>query len=137
MTDHSLDQFLTACGATEPLRLIVEDAGTATERSFEQPFVLIGRDPRADLCFEEQRVGTRHAYLQHIAGRILFLDFKKKSHSQQAGWLDPGQALEIGTARVRLHERTPAAEWFVAGVKHPYQQSALPVVVLDIVGRGA
>src|SRR5207248_1564504 len=62
---------------------------------------------------------------------------KKKSHSQQAGWLDPGQALEIGTARVRLHERTPAAEWFVAGVKHPYQQSALPVVVLDIVGRGA
>src|SRR5262245_58849321 len=47
----SMDPFLTACGASGPLALEIEGPGLAAaeRRSFPQPFVLIGRDDRADL----------------------------------------------------------------------------------------
>src|SRR5438874_5267013 len=137
MTDHSLGQFLAACGARGPLRLVVESSAGIIERNFEQPFALIGRDPRADIRFDDPGLSNRHAYLQFIAGRLLFVDFKKKKNARQAGWLDPGQAIELGPIRLRLHESTPPADWFMRGTKLPYAEKSLLPVVLEIVGRGA
>jgi hypothetical protein len=136
MIDNSLDPFLTACGAAEPLRLVVEHPSLNGEYTFHQPFVLIGRNPAADLHVDDKRLANRHMLLQLIAGRLLYVDFETENESRRAGWLDPGQSLEIGPLRVRLHADIPRAAWLVAGHPRPYLLDPLPSISLDVFGRG-
>ena len=110
-----MDEFLEACGASGPLRLAVEEAhpsasgAGAGARVLEQPFAVIGRDPRCDVVLDHPEVSPRHVYLQIVNGRLLFIDLGSRSGVSHAGkrrkvgWLARDEALRIGPYRVRLH----------------------------------
>jgi pSer/pThr/pTyr-binding forkhead associated (FHA) protein len=110
-----MDEFLEACGASGPLRLAVEEAhpsasgAGAGARVLEQPFAVIGRDPRCDVVLDHPEVSPRHVYLQIVNGRLLYIDLGSRSGVSHAGkrrkvgWLARDEALRIGPYRVRLH----------------------------------
>jgi pSer/pThr/pTyr-binding forkhead associated (FHA) protein len=105
-----MNPFLSACGATEPLQLRVERPGTAEVqcRSFDTPFVLIGRDPLSDLQLLHGAVSARHAYLQAVGGRLFCSDLGSRQGTYLAGkrwrsgWVGPEQAIRVGPYRIRL-----------------------------------
>src|SRR5438132_1146256 len=104
-----MNPFLEACGATGPLSLNVASLGVAGEvRGFDLPFVLIGRDPRADLRLTDPEVSERHAYLQLVDGRLLCVDLGSRigvylgGKCLRLGQLDHGRAIRIGPYRIRL-----------------------------------
>ena len=105
-----MDLFLQACGATGPLQLRLEHPGSSGVecRSFDTPFVVIGRDPQSDLVLEHRDVCPRHAYLQLIGGRLYCVDLGSRSgislggQWRRAGWVEPQQAIRIGPYRIRL-----------------------------------
>lgn len=106
----SLASFLSACGAAGPLVLDVEgpEPGESRRRVLEQPFAVVGRDPRADLCLDEWHVSRRHAYLQLIDGRWFCIDLHSQTSTHWAdgqrryGWIEPGEAIDIGPFRLRV-----------------------------------
>jgi pSer/pThr/pTyr-binding forkhead associated (FHA) protein len=139
MCDQSLDLFFEACGATDALRLVVEHAEGVTHHSFRQPFVVIGRDARADLWLDNERLARRHVYLQLVAGRLLYVDFHSlvaagPDGPRRCGWLDPGHALEVGPFRIRLAEGSPEPGWAAARAS-PYGRGALRAVTLELTSR--
>jgi pSer/pThr/pTyr-binding forkhead associated (FHA) protein len=105
-----MDPFLDACGATGPLMLSVESPGlpTVDTHAFEQPFVLIGHDPRCDLRLNHPEVSERHAYLQLVAGRLVCLDLGSRNGVYQGGRrgrlmdVDRDRPIRIGPFRIRL-----------------------------------
>jgi pSer/pThr/pTyr-binding forkhead associated (FHA) protein len=137
MSDTSVDQFLEDCGSTGALRLIVEHAGVTTHHCFGQPFVLVGRDHRADLQLDVPQLDRRHAYFQLLGGRLLFVSLQRENGITRAVWLDPGQKVDLGPLSVRLHEDTPVADWVSAGLSRPYAPELLPAISLSVFGRGA
>ena len=104
-----MDSFLTACGATGLLTLEIEGPGfpVPEQRAFAQPFVLIGRDERADLLLDHDAVSRRHTYLQVVEGRLFFIDLDSRLGTAtgevlaESGWIDPGQPVAIGPFTVR------------------------------------
>jgi pSer/pThr/pTyr-binding forkhead associated (FHA) protein len=92
------------------LRLRLERSGSpAVEcRAFDAPYVVIGRDRRADLVLDHKDVCARHAYLQVIGGRLYCIDLGSSSgialggELQRAGWVEPEQSVRIGPYRIRL-----------------------------------
>jgi pSer/pThr/pTyr-binding forkhead associated (FHA) protein len=104
-----MDEFLTACGATGPLRLMVENRGlTAMPWSIPQPFALIGRDPAADLSLDHPRVDRYHAYLQVIDGGVYWVDLGSQTGTRledgtaRSGWLDYPRGIGIGPYVIQL-----------------------------------
>ncbi len=97
-----MDLFLRACGANGPLLLDVEEQGQRARRSFDQPYVLVGRDPRADLVLDHPEVSRRHAYIQVVEGGVYCVDLESRSGTHwtsspaRSGWLDPHQGIRIG-----------------------------------------
>lgn len=98
-----MDEFLKACGARGPLRLIIENRGLTPARwSGPQPFALVGRDPAADLFLDHPRVDGHHAYLQVIEGEVYWVDLgsqtgtRRENGTARSGWLDPPQGIGIG-----------------------------------------
>ena len=93
-----MQSFLTACGLTDPLQIVVEspnvDGGEL--RLLHQPFALIGRDSRADLVLNHTRVSRRHLYFQVIEGRGFWVDLESRTGTrvggevQKHGWLLKG-----------------------------------------------
>src|SRR5947209_2198684 len=105
-----MNRFLAACGATGPLQLTVEGPGCpgVEPRAFDQPFVVIGRDPGADLRLPHPDVDGRHVYLQLVGGHLTFTDLGSRTGTRlggrclRSGWLVRGQTLRVGPYRVRL-----------------------------------
>jgi pSer/pThr/pTyr-binding forkhead associated (FHA) protein len=115
MSQHPADVFRTSCGAAAPLELIVRGPGAAAEKHvFEQPFVLVGRHERNSLRLDDEAVSRQHAYLQQIGGRVFCVDLGSRTgvrwggEARPAGWLRPGQGVQIGPFTVEL--AAPAAE---------------------------
>ena len=116
MNDQALEHYRKACGMHVPLVLECEgpsrSAAAAFRRSFNCPFVLIGRDPRSDLALEDKALSRRHAFIQAIAGRLLVIDLQSRTKvywdgdetPKERGWLDPGQFVQIGPYRIRRAE---------------------------------
>lgn len=104
-----MNSFLSACGATGPLQLSVECQGTprAETVAFDQPFVLIGRDPNSDLHFPHADVSSRHVYLQVVGGHLCYVDLGSRAGTYlqgrclRSGWLPLNQTLRIGPYRIR------------------------------------
>jgi pSer/pThr/pTyr-binding forkhead associated (FHA) protein len=104
-----MDSFLTACGASDLLTLEIEGPGfpVPDRRVFAQPFVLIGRDERADLLLDHDAVSRRHTYLQVVEGRLFFIDLDSRIGTSagevqaESGWIDPGQPVAVGPFTVR------------------------------------
>lgn len=106
---NPMDSFLTACEATAPLTLEIEGPGIhGTERrAYPQPFILVGRDERADLLLDHDLVSRRHVYLQLIEGRLFFVDLDSRSGTligktpTESGWLTTGASISVGPFTVR------------------------------------
>ena len=105
-----MNPFLEACGATSALQLSIECQGAPRAESvtFDLPFVLIGRDSRADLHFPHQDVGERHVYLQMVAGHLSYMDLGSRMGTflggkcLRSGWLPRRESIRVGPYRVRL-----------------------------------
>ena len=102
--------FLEACGASGPLRFEWADPTTAEVRSrdVEQPALVVGRDPAADLVLDDPSVEPFHAFLQVVDGRLFAFDLGS-THGlrwgeipRAAGWVNRGQPLRIGRYTIRL-----------------------------------
>jgi pSer/pThr/pTyr-binding forkhead associated (FHA) protein len=105
-----MQSFLTACGLTDPLQLVVESPSVegGELRLLHQPFALIGRDSKADLVLDHARVSRRHLYFQVIEGRAFWVDLESRTGTrvdgeiQKYGWLvKGGQPVCIGPYIIR------------------------------------
>ena len=102
--------FLEACGASGPLRFEWADPTTAEVRSrdIEQPALVVGRDPAADLVLDDPSVEPYHAFLQVVDGRLFAFDLGSTDGlrwgeiPRAAGWVNRGQPLRIGRYTIRL-----------------------------------
>jgi len=103
------DPFLQACYGTEPIRLEVRrSSGASSEMEFAKPYVLVGRDSRADLSLVNPGVAPRSLYFQMISGRVFAVcvaDNPVKTtdgRSWKAGWVQPTDEFEVGWVKVRV-----------------------------------
>ena len=118
MSQHPTDLFRTSCGATAPLELTVSGPGSAGGRRhvFEHPFVLVGRHERSCLRLEDDAVSRQHAYVQQLGGRVFCVDLGSRTGvrwgkaPRPAGWLRPGQGVQIGPYTLELAAPARAGE---------------------------
>lgn len=104
------DAFSQACGATGALCCDVrhEDDSTPTHWKFRQPFLLVGRNPAADLDLSDDQVGLQHCYLQMIGGRLFAVDLGAPGGvlfgglPKRTAWIDREGELEIGPFSLRI-----------------------------------
>lgn len=135
-------QFLASCGAEGPLRLDV--TGPNPRQSvrcvFEQPCVLIGREPGNDLRLDHDQVSRRHAYVQVMAGRTFCVDLGSRTglwwanRTRPAGWLDV--PVHVGPYALQLADRPAAGpdaglDWNPLDTPAA-DQRILPRVVLEV-----
>lgn len=113
-----MDQFLANCGAVS-LEVTVERAGAAPQaasRLLQQPYLVIGRDPRSELPLDDPNVSRRHAYLQVVGGRLFCIDLDSRtgvhwpSGRRAMGWVDWGEPLRVGTTVLRVLRPRPAED---------------------------
>ena len=103
----TMKSFLNACGLREPLRIVVDGPTGAGPRTLPQPFAVIGRDNRADLILDDERVSRRHVYLQAVVGHVFWLDLETRTGTcdetgtRKSGWLTASGLLEIGPFVIR------------------------------------
>ena len=73
MVDVPLESFSEACGLIGPLRVHLEGAELLEPGPIEvhRPFLVVGRNPGADITIDSPDVSRRHAYFQVVAGRRL------------------------------------------------------------------
>ncbi|MBX6312819.1 MAG: FHA domain-containing protein, partial [Isosphaeraceae bacterium] len=90
------------------LRIHEPSASSPREVVVARPYALIGRITGADIVIDDRAVSTRHAYL-HLDRRGLFVvDLATRTGTRlgttrrPAGWLRPGEALEIAGRRIEL-----------------------------------
>jgi predicted component of type VI protein secretion system len=145
--DRNTKEFQTACGAVAPISLRIEIPGTsaALSRKWDAAFVLIGSDPRCDLCLEHRVVSKFHAYLQVIGGRLFCIDLCSDSGthwengSEGSGWLDAEKAVGIGPFRIRpaVNEQARPGDSILSQILNPLQaltriNNPLPYLLFDI-----
>lgn len=108
MIDQDQGSFLEACGSSGKLILGVEKLGRSSLswHAFDRPFVVVGRDRRADLCLDDASVSRRHAYFQIIAGRLFCMDLQSRTGTLWGdrldcrGWVHPESGVTIGPFRL-------------------------------------
>jgi pSer/pThr/pTyr-binding forkhead associated (FHA) protein len=121
VTEPTRDQFAAECGLIRPLQLDLEGLGVAGAqgRLISQPYVVIGRNPTADLVLNHPKVAPRQLYLQVIDGRVFAVDlYSKAEHDQNDDptrsmcWIDAGQAVDVGPYRTtpRTHDQDQATD---------------------------
>jgi pSer/pThr/pTyr-binding forkhead associated (FHA) protein len=111
--ESALELFRNACGLTAPLVLEWAQTGqgaiTSSARAFAFPFVLMGRDEKADLVLDSGQTSRRHAFLQVIGGRSYVVDLESRTKvlwegeetPRSQGWLDPDRFIQVGPYRIR------------------------------------
>jgi pSer/pThr/pTyr-binding forkhead associated (FHA) protein len=118
----SPEAFRTACGASGPLSLLVEQ-GKGPETGFcflRQPFALVGRNTVSDVVLNDKRVSRRHAYLQILGGALFCVDLNShtgthwQDGSRLAGWLLPMESIRLGGYALRLLAESSAENPFQA-----------------------
>jgi len=142
--------FLEACGATGPLEVGISSARHPEPIYYvlQQPFAVIGRDPRNDLMLHDEQISKRHAFLQILDGRAFCFDLGSRSGVEwdgrpgQAGWIDPQQFLGIGPFQVCVTGGCSREPWENALVYSPLasqetEPPGLPEVKLAFVNGAA
>ena len=143
-----MKSFLTACGLTNPLQLVVESQSSdeGELRLLNQPFAVIGRDPRADVVLDHAKVSRRHVYIQVVDGEAFWIDLESRTgtrgngESQKSGWLGGERTVRAGpyvirrfvddslTDRQRVQSKLPRVAPLVA---QAYGHAPLPEVALE------
>jgi pSer/pThr/pTyr-binding forkhead associated (FHA) protein len=142
-----MKSFLNACGIKDSLRLVVEgpEAKGGDSRWFAQPFVVIGRDSRADMLLDDPQVSRRHVYLQAVGGWLFWVDLESRTGTrteagpQKSGWLTGSGFLGIGPYAIRRRAAaTEPAEsalgeppWDLPSAALAYSREPLPEVALE------
>lgn len=146
MSEPSIGLFLEACGATEAFVLGVEDLATSnlSWRVFDQPYVVVGRDPRADLYLNNPQVSRRHVYMQLVAGRLFVVDLQSRTGTHWSGepgswgWVDRDPGITVGPFRIQ--PRADGSRDMSIGpplpmpVSRNFDQARLPEVSLELAG---
>lgn len=104
-----MKSFLAACGLEESLRLVVESQrGDEDElRLLQQPFAVVGRDPKADVVLDHAQVSRRHVYVQVVEGQTFWVDLESRTGTRgeqefhRFGWLEDGTKLWVGPYAIR------------------------------------
>jgi pSer/pThr/pTyr-binding forkhead associated (FHA) protein len=149
MKQLSMEAFLDACGGRGPLRLdVTAPDGPGPERQvLNQPFALLGRHERADVCLQNAGVSRRHALVQMIAGRVFCLDLGSRTgthwdgEGQGHGWLPEQAPFRVGPYRLSLAGETPDSTPLALDGWNPFARGsiakrALPAVTLNILNNG-
>ncbi len=149
MSPPLLELFRQGCGATGPLRLEILFSGREVPevRTFELPFLRLGRDRRNDLCLAGNGISMRHAYLQVLGGSLFFTDLGSRTgvyregRLRPFGWLAPGQALRIQAFTLRQPSPAdgPPASGSLLPYRNPFDSRSpdaplSPGVTLEIAG---
>jgi hypothetical protein len=153
MIDNDVSEFLSECGSAAPLVLGVEEPGTAgvSWRVFDQPFLVVGRDPGADLFLKDVEVSRRHAYLQLIAGSLFCVDLQSRTGTRWGdepglwGWARRDPGVRIGPFRLWPRAEEPAGppspevggKSLPVPVSRSFEQPELPEVTLQILDASA
>jgi len=91
------------------------DEPQSETRTFQQPFLVIGRRPESDVVLDHWQVSRRHAYLQLIEGRYYCVDLGSRTGThggdvtERSGWLERGRAIQIGPFAVRPQWPAPGS----------------------------
>jgi pSer/pThr/pTyr-binding forkhead associated (FHA) protein len=148
--DRLLEQFQECCGAEGPLQLDVDPRdGSLDRRIFHQPFLVVGRNPNADLCVNDPLVSRTHAYLQVIEGRVFCMDLDSRTgthrdhDNERSGWVVGGEVIRVGPAHIRPEggawgwTRTAESGEVAPSplASRPIEKDPLPVVTLEIPRR--
>ena len=130
----SLEQFLSACGSPEPLRVGVgqRDQLLSETWTFRQPFLVIGRRPDSDLMLDHWQVSRRHAYLQLIEGRYLLRRPREPDRDPRGGRVRAVGWLERGPGDPDRPVRGPPG---MARAGPPRGPGPLPGVTWELPGR--
>jgi FHA domain len=93
MNKLTKERFFKACGGTAPIRFVLENEQNRSKSifSFEQPNILVGRHPAAELRIEHPEIGQRHLYLQMLDGRLFGIALPE---AKTASW--PGMTKKSG-----------------------------------------
>jgi pSer/pThr/pTyr-binding forkhead associated (FHA) protein len=145
MTIQGMTPFLEACEARGPLQfgITLPQSEEKLSQVWHRPFVILGRDPQADIVIPDPNVSRRHAYVQIIAGRAFCMDLGSRSGLNWGAdvnnqtWLDPDKVLRLGDSRIRLasgsrtesesiHQENPL-------VPLPDESLELPYVTLEFI----
>jgi pSer/pThr/pTyr-binding forkhead associated (FHA) protein len=149
-----MKSFLTACGLTNPLQLVVESQSSyeGELRLLNQPYAVIGRDPRADVVLDHAKVSRRHIYVQVVDGEAFWIDLESRTgtrgngDSQKSGWLGGGGTVRAGpyvirrftdeslADRQRVQSKLPEVAPLVA---QAYGRAPLPEVTLEFLNGPA
>jgi pSer/pThr/pTyr-binding forkhead associated (FHA) protein len=128
MHERALERFREACGLDAPIALKCEGPSgsedSSAHRTFDCPFVLIGRDRRSGVFLDDVEVSRRHALLQAVEGQVFVLDLQSRSKvcwegedaPRAHGWLAESVAIKVGPYRIR---RTGSRD--VAGCAHDFE----------------
>ncbi|QEH39216.1 FHA domain protein (plasmid) [Aquisphaera giovannonii] len=104
-----MPSFLEACDVPDALEIGVRGLkpGEDGVLRLDQPFALIGRDPRADVSLDHRLVSRRHVYLQVVEGAGFWIDLDSRSGTSSAGqlrksgWLDFDSPIHVGPFEIR------------------------------------
>ena len=151
MKSNEKDLFTGACGATGPLVFDILDDGEThrARRIFQQPYLLVGRGPDADLRLRHEQAAARQCYFQLIGGRLFGVDLGTRGGllingvSRRAGWVDRSQPLRIGPVGLVLQGGDGDTSRTAADLDAPSPLSAryaraqrLPAATLEIASPG-
>lgn len=140
-----MEQFREACGVRGPLQVSVEHRGgrqPLRRVTYQQPFLLLGRDPRCDLALDDGQVSPFHAYLQVIGGQVFWVDLASSLRTRgplESTWLESGQAVRVEPYVVRLdddgadEEPPPPADNPLAPPAE--EPDGMPTGTLDLLNR--
>ena len=121
MNDQALGLYRKACGLKAPLVLECDGASrcasTSFLRTFDCPFVLIGRDPRSDFVLDISTVSRRHVFLHAIAGRLLVIDLQSRTKVYWEGEEAPRDAVGSNPASSSRLVRTAFAKRWAMPVR--------------------
>jgi pSer/pThr/pTyr-binding forkhead associated (FHA) protein len=143
-----MKSFLNACGIKDSLRLSVEgpEVKESESRWFPQPFVVLGRDHRADMLLNDPRISRRHVYLQAVGGWLFWVDLESRTGTRteigprKSGWLTGNGFLGVGPYAIRRRAAAtePAGEaaldeppWDLPLVAQAYSREPVPEVALE------
>lgn len=139
-SNDTLSTFSESCGAGAlQLNVLTGEGSPGTQRSFDQPFLVVGRSPDADLRIDSDQVSTRHCYLQVIGGRLVSIDLDGQGGvlidgtPQRFGWVTSATRLQIGPAVFRVQGEEEGGEGRLHPLSTLYART-LPTAVLEIDG---
>lgn len=146
-SNDSHSAFSEACGVGTLRLSVLNDTGSVVrQRTFDPPFLVVGRSPDADLYLDREGMSARHCYLQVIGGRLVSLDLGGEGGvlvdgvAQRVGWITPSTSLQIGPVGFQLQGEAGGESAGEAGGSvrlHPLSSQyarTLPPAVLEIEG---